>query len=291
MSALPDPDVSVLTPSYGYGRFIGDAIESVRQQEGVSIEHIVQDAGSQDETIEILRSHEGRVRWFSEPDRGQSDALNKALRLARGRWIAWLNADEFYFPWALRRLIVAGETFGADVVYGDAACVDAEGRLLRLGPQHGYSRFLLRHYGIYIPSCATIFRRSVLVEGPWDIEIQRVMDWEIYLRLDSLGARFVHVAYPAAGYRVREGQITAQPAELFASERHAVRSRYGIPGRRLKKPASLVHASYKLGRGAYRKQSIATRMQGTDLRWDTPDVGPEWLSRLMSRCCGDDGTS
>jgi glycosyltransferase involved in cell wall biosynthesis len=287
-AAVPDPDVSVLTPSYGYGRFIRDALESVSRQEGVVAEHIVQDAGSQDETIDILRSYGDRVRWRSEPDRGQSDALNKALQFAHGRWIAWLNADEFYFPGALRRLVAAGESSRADVVYGDAAYVDADGRLLRLGPQHGYSRFLLRHYGIYIPSCGTVFRRSALGEDPWDVEIRRVMDWDVYLRLDSSGAPFVHVAYPAAGYRIHEGQITAQPRELFASDRQAVRSRYGIPGRRLKKPARLLHASYKLASGAYRRQIIARRMRGTDLRWVRPEVGPGGIADLLRRCYGDE---
>jgi glycosyltransferase involved in cell wall biosynthesis len=291
MSAVPDPDVSVLTPSYGYGRFIGDAIESVMQQEGVSIEHIVHDAGSQDETIEILRSHEGRLRWRSEPDRGQSDALNKALQLARGRWIAWLNADEFYFPGALRRLVAAGETLLADVVYGDSAYVDVDGRLLRLGPQHGYSRFLLRHYGIYIPSCGTVFRRAVLGENPWDVEIRRVMDWDIYLKLDSRGAHFIHVDYPAAGDRVHEGQITAQPKDPFASEGQTVRSRYGIPGRQLKKPARVLHAAYKLVSGAYWRQISARRMRGLDLKWMRPDVGPEGVIDLIGRCYGADPAS
>jgi glycosyltransferase involved in cell wall biosynthesis len=283
---VPDPDVSVLTPSYGYGRFIGDALESVKRQDGVSVEHIVQDAGSEDETIDILRGYGERLRWRSEPDRGQSDALNKALQLARGRWVAWLNADEFYFPGALQALVAIGDKTKADVVYGDSAYVDVDGRLLRLGPQHGYSRFLLRNYGVYIPSCGVLFRRSALGEDPWDVEIRRVMDWEIYLKLDSRGARFVHVAYPAAGFRMHEGQITAQPRELFESDRQAVRSRYGIRGRRLKKPARWLHASHKLVSGAYRKQIIARRMQGTDLRWMTPGVGPEGTLDLIRRCYG-----
>ena len=291
LAARADPDVSVLTPSYGYGRFIRDALESVGRQQGVVVEHIVQDAGSQDETIEILRRQQGRLRWRSEPDRGQSDALNKALQLARGRWIAWLNADEFYLPGALHRLVATGDRSGADVVFSDAAYVDADGKLLRLAPQHGYSRFLLRHYGIYIPSCGTVFRRSFLGENPWDVEIKRVMDWDIYLRLDSRGARFTHVAYPAAGYRIHEEQITAQPRELFASDRQAVRLRYGIPGRRLKKPARVLHAFYKLGSGAYRKQFIGWRMRGTDLRWVRPDVGPKGVSDLIKRCYGDDWAS
>jgi glycosyltransferase involved in cell wall biosynthesis len=286
VSAELQPEVSVLTPSYGYGRFIEDALESVARQEGVSVEHIVQDAGSEDGTIEVLQRYGNRVRWRSEPDRGQSDALNRAFGRARGRWIAWLNADELYFPGGLRALMDAGEGVDADVVFGDAAFIDEEGKLLRLFPQHPYSSFILRHYGVYIPSCATMFRRSILGERPWDIETRRVMDWDLYLRLDTEGARFKHVPYLVGGYRVHEGQITAQPSERFAADRRAVRARYGIPGRRLKRPARLLHATYKLLSGAYMKQFAARSKRGSDVRWIRPEVGPQGISDLVRRCYG-----
>jgi Glycosyl transferase family 2 len=164
-TAVPDPDASVLTRSYGHGRFIGDALRE-REQAGRGGRGAHRPrAGSQYETIDFLRVYRDRLLLRSEPDRGQADALPKALHLAHGRWIAWVNADEFYIPRALRTLVATGEKSGADVVYGDAAYVDADGRLLRLGPQHGYSRFLLRH--------CTIFHRSVLGEGPWDVGMSR----------------------------------------------------------------------------------------------------------------------
>src|ERR687897_245118 len=98
-------DVSVLTPSYGYGRFIADSIESGICQDGLRLQHIVQDGGSEDETLDVLRSFGDQVLWTSEPDQGQSDALNRALAKATGRWVAWLNADEFYLPSGLASLI------------------------------------------------------------------------------------------------------------------------------------------------------------------------------------------
>jgi glycosyltransferase involved in cell wall biosynthesis len=280
------PDVTVLTPSYGYGRFIEDALDSVAKQQGVIVEHIVQDAGSKDETLEILRRHED-VRWTSEPDRGQSDALNRAFRRARGRWVGWLNADELYFPDGLRTLVTAGERENADVVFGDSAFLDEEGGFLRLLPQHGFSRFLLRHYGVYIPSCSTIFRLSVLGPDPWDTEARRVMDWELYLRLQSEGARFLHVAYPVSGYRLHMGQVTAQPKRYFEGEKAVVRSRYRIPGRRLKKPARLLHASYKLVVGAYKRQFAGHTMRGINLRWIRQEVGPDNFLDLLRRCYGE----
>lgn len=82
-------DVSVLTPSCEYGRYIEDAIESVLGQQGVSVEHVIQDGGSTDDTVDVLTRFDGLV-WASESDQG----LNKALAKAGGRWIAWLNADE-----------------------------------------------------------------------------------------------------------------------------------------------------------------------------------------------------
>jgi glycosyltransferase involved in cell wall biosynthesis len=282
-----EPDVSVLTPSYGYGRFISDALESVQGQEGTSVEHIVQDAASRDDTIEILRTFGDRVRWRSEPDEGQSDALNRAIGSAKGRWIAWLNADEFYFPGGLRTLISAGEEAGADVVFGDAIFVDEDGKLIRLFPQHRYSSLLLRHYGVYIASCATVFRRSVLGSKPWDADIRRVMDWDLYLRLDAQGARFLHVPFPVGGYRIHDAQITAQPAEHYAADLQAVRGRYGIPERRWKQPARLMHAVYKLFAGAYGKQFTASRLRGSDMRWCRPEVGAEGFLEVLMSCYGD----
>ena len=73
--------------------------------------------------------------WASEPDRGQSDALNKALSKAPGSWIGWLNADEFYFSGSLAMLVEHGERMAADIVYGDCVFVDADGNVQRLLPQ------------------------------------------------------------------------------------------------------------------------------------------------------------
>ena len=87
-SAVPDvpgaepPEISIITPCYNAVRHLRDAIESVRRQDGVRIEHIVVDAASKDGTVEILREYP-HVRWISEPDQGQSDAFNKGLAMAR----------------------------------------------------------------------------------------------------------------------------------------------------------------------------------------------------------------
>jgi glycosyltransferase involved in cell wall biosynthesis len=287
-----DPvDVSVLTPSFGYGRFIRDAILSVQAQTGVSVEHIVQDGGSTDETLAVLREFDGVVNWRSEPDHGQSDALNRALSRGNGQWVGWLNADEFYLPGGLARLVASGNESAVDVVYGDAVFVDAEGRFLRLLPAHSPNRLTLRWYGPYVESCAAIVRRSILEEAPWNPDLRRIMDWDLYLRLDARGARFLHVPYPVGAFRVHQDRVTAQPRTVWESHSHTFRLHgVGSPAMRrlvLRSAGRAMHRLQKLMSGSYSRQARARELKGTDFRWFSDDgsAGPkEAWSRLLRSC-------
>lgn len=259
-------DVTVLTPSFGYGRFIEDALESVRRQTGVTVQHVVQDGGSTDETLEVLERHGDAVSWRSEPDAGQSDALNRALRRARGEWVAWLNADEFYLPNALSRLVAAGRAAAADVVYAELTLVDEDGRQVGSAPQHPFAHRILRWYGCYISSCAILIRRSVLGDDPWRTDLRMLMDWELYLDLAAQGRRFAYLPEPVAAFRLHPGQVSGSSADTFRAEFAAVRGRYGIPGG-LVPAGRVLHGAAKLAGGAYRRQLIARRARGRDLRW------------------------
>jgi glycosyltransferase involved in cell wall biosynthesis len=280
------PSVTVLTPSYGYGRFIVDALKSVRLQQRLEIEHVVQDGGSTDDTIEILQGFGGHgLVWSSERDRGQSDALNRAFAHAQGDAIAWLNADEFYLPGALERLAQTLIIAEADVVFGDCVFVDSEGRLLRLLPGHRFSRLVLRNYGPFIASCSTLFRRSVLGETPWDPGIDRVLDWDLYLRLANQGARFVYLPYPVGAFRVHPARITATPRERHAAHHEAVRKRYGLNGGAGSRVLGrALHAGLKAVSGSYRRQLGAEGLRGTDIRWFAGPGGKEGISLLLDRC-------
>lgn len=262
-----EPDVSVLTPSRNYRRFLADAVESVRLQTGVVAEHIVQDACSTDGTVEYLESCDD-VYWRSEPDAGQSDGLNRALASASGRWVAWLNADEFYLPGALQSLVAHGERTGADVVFGDATFVDEEGRLLRLVPQHAFSRSVLRTYGVFIPSCAVLFRRSVLQGCGWDTGFRRLMDWALYLRLSDEGRLFRHLASPIGVFRVHGEQVTAAAPELFQQEYDTLPPhRSPVVKKVLRRLGSVAHAAMKVENGAYLRQARVQSLRGESLRW------------------------
>lgn len=183
------PRVTVVTPSLDQGRFLGDTLASVRAQTYPHLEHLVIDGGSRDQTLAILRQAGGdspALRWVSEPDGGQSDAINKGFRRARGEILAWLNADDIYTPDAVEvavRSLRAHPEVG--LVYGRGEIIDHHGAVV--GPFTGWEPFSLwrlLHVLDYILQPATFFRRH-LVEavGYLDTGLSWAMDWDLWIRL------------------------------------------------------------------------------------------------------------
>jgi glycosyltransferase involved in cell wall biosynthesis len=275
-------DVSVLTPSLGYGRFLEDNIVSVLGQERVAVQHVIQDGGSTDETLALLRRFDDVVDWSSEPDHGQSDALNRAMRRAEGRWVAWLNADEFYLPGGLAALVRHGDKTSADVVYGENVFVDEEGRVNRLLGQHRFSRSVL-WYGCFIASSSAIFRRSALPSEPWDIHMRRIMDWELYLKLVSRGARVSYIKYPVGAFRWHDERATARPSKDYWDEYSTLFARYGISPATRRRGLRL-HRAYKLSSGAYWRQLRALRFRGHGLRWFRGESPRATFDSLLDAC-------
>ncbi len=105
--------ISVITPAYNGARFIGTCLQVVIDQACPQVEHIVVDGGSTDGTVDVIRRYAQRyphIRWVSEPDQGQSDAMNKGIAMARGEILGFLNVDDFYEPGVLNRVLVLFET-------------------------------------------------------------------------------------------------------------------------------------------------------------------------------------
>ncbi len=284
MASFERQGVSVLTPSRGYAHFIRDALSSVQLQSRVSVEHIVQDGASTDGTIAVLEEFGDRVRWRSEPDGGQSDALNRALSHTTKGWIAWLNADEFYLPDGLAVLAEAAARTGADVVYGDCVFVDQDGRVTRLLAAHDFDATVLDRYGCFIKTCAALFRRSALPDRPWDERLRMTMDWELFLHLAAAGARFHHVRYPVGAFRAHAGRVTAARAGID-DEYALLRQAYAAGGGGRWIGVGL-HRLHKLTQGAYRREWRARRSSGADLRWFRPDVGATAWEAFLERCYG-----
>jgi glycosyltransferase involved in cell wall biosynthesis len=128
---LPEwPLVSIIIPSYNQGRYIRETIDSVLSQDYRPIEVLVFDGASKDDTVAVLQSYDApELQWWSEPDRGVVDAVNKGLARARGELVAIQSSDDVYVPGALSAAVSAFlETPGLGLVYGDVEYIDAESR-------------------------------------------------------------------------------------------------------------------------------------------------------------------
>ena len=182
----PDPLVSIITPSFNQGRFIEEAILSVKNQNYPHVEHLIIDGGSTDETLDVIRRYEGtyNLRWVSEPDEGQADALNKGFGLAKGEVLGWLNADDTYQPGAVRSAVAWLQSHPAvDLVYGGFNFINENREILypHIPPRFSLEKLL---YGDIIPQAAMFFRRRTIEEiGGVDPHLHYVMDWEFVLRI------------------------------------------------------------------------------------------------------------
>ncbi len=189
MRALPK--ISVITPSLNQARFIERTICSVLDQDYPYLEYIIMDGGSSDGTITILEKYEKRLKWFSQKDHGQADAINKGVSMATGDIIAYINSDDIYQPGALR---MVGEYFSTHPeikwLTGKCKIIDEHDCEIRRSITV-YKNFLLRHYSYSlllvtnpISQPATFWRRAVVDEfGLLDKTEHLVMDYDYWLRV------------------------------------------------------------------------------------------------------------
>jgi len=150
--------ISIVTTSLNQARFIEETLNSVRAQEYGDLEHLVLDGCSTDGTLALLESTTENplwrhVKWWSEADGGQSEAMNKGFRRATGEIIGWLNSDDRYCPGALDRMAsVFAANPDVDVVYGDYTFMDEAGTIITARHAAPSSRTVHSHHGHFFPS-------------------------------------------------------------------------------------------------------------------------------------------
>jgi glycosyltransferase involved in cell wall biosynthesis len=210
--------ISIVTPSFNQASFIREALESVSIQNYPNYEHLVIDGMSTDATVELLQNFQANkvsanLTWVSEPDTGQSEALNKGFRQATGDIIGWLNADDRYRIGCFERVAKTfEENPDLDILYGDYRVIDEFGSLVRIKPEIQFSAFVLfYHRVLYIPTTATFFRRRVFDEGNWINEnLQYVMDLEFFIRLAVKDYHFEHISEILADFRLQPASKTCR---------------------------------------------------------------------------------
>ncbi|HUE98444.1 MAG TPA: glycosyltransferase family 2 protein, partial [Anaerolineales bacterium] len=180
------PLVSIVTPTFNQARYIEATIQSVLAQDYPRIEYIIIDGGSTDGTVDIIRKYEGRLAsWVSEPDKGQTDAINKGFARAKGDILAWINSDDTYQPGAIAAAVRYLEDHPAvGLVYGDCNFINKTGRVIGKFNAAQTDLPLLRRGYVHIPQQASFFRAGLWRQvGPLDPSFYFAMDYDLWTRL------------------------------------------------------------------------------------------------------------
>jgi len=219
--------ISVITPSYNQRDFLAENIDSLAAQNDSNLEQIIVDGGSTDGTVELLEdvTPDYDLRWVSEPDDGQSHAINKGLEMATGDWVAWLNADDFYYPNVLRYVRPCFQA-DTDVVYGDFCFVDGEGEELYYQYNTLPSKLTERFWTRFAGNHCTFFRSEVLETlGGVDCTLDYTMDADLFWRLLEIDdISFHHLPRMIAARRLHTAAKTvdqsgAEMSEIFEEKR------------------------------------------------------------------------
>jgi glycosyltransferase involved in cell wall biosynthesis len=225
-SEMNNPLVSVIVPSFNQGRFIRETLESILNQDYRPLELLVIDGGSTDETLEILSSYDGRpeLKWWSEPDEGVTDAVNKGLTRASGEILAIQSSDDLYLPGAIQTAVDAMmKQPEVALVYGDVEYIDQDSAPLGedvLTP-FDLNRYLGRFS--YIPQPSAFFRASAAQKvGGWRRQISYVADADYWLRI-ATSHDVKKLDRMMARYRYHPNQRDTQRAKIARDWEQAIR--------------------------------------------------------------------
>ncbi len=222
------PKISIVTVSYNQAEFIEDNIKSVIEQKYPNVEHIIIDAGSTDGTLEILKKYDKYLTWTSEPDKGQSDGLNKGFKRATGEIIGWINSDDKLAPGSLHKVANFFKKNPDEIaVVGDQAIIDENGKILRIIKSRPYTFEYLLNEAKGITQNSTFFKREVFERiGYLDESLHYAMDRDLFIRISSI-KDIPYIQETLAEFRMQPNAKTAEGSYKFAKELIKIRKQYG----------------------------------------------------------------
>lgn len=229
----------IVTPSFNQGRFIGQTIESILDQGYEPLTYYVVDGKSSDDTVNVLKRYGSKIKWVSENDKGQTDAINKGLNLAcKGlpdeAIVAYINSDDYYLPGAFQT-VVRLFTANSEKMWlvGDCQIVTESGKETQVGLRwyktfwrHLLSRPVLAVLNP-IPQPAVFVRVGALRKlGLFDVSLRYTMDYEYWLRLLHAFGRPIIVDQALAAFRLQASSKGMTQFDKQFAEEYEVAKRY-----------------------------------------------------------------
>jgi glycosyltransferase involved in cell wall biosynthesis len=233
------PRISIVTPNYNQEQFLEDTVCSVLLQAYPDLEYMIIDGGSADGSVEIIRKYEKHLTfWISEPDRGQSHALNKGFSKATGRIFGWLNSDDILSLGALRKVARAycnSPKQSRDWIVGRTHIFDHEGlqgeRLNESGFPESLEEWLTKRW--FAPQPSTFFSRKAWEKaGPLREDMHYAFDREYWVRLRFLGLTPFELPDVLSRFRLHQDSKTVRKNLQFLIERNIIRKEYAKKLRR-----------------------------------------------------------
>jgi glycosyltransferase involved in cell wall biosynthesis len=278
----PAPTISIVTPSLQQGRFIARTLYSVLDQQYQALEYVVQDGGSNDETLDVLEAFAPLLtRWASEPDDGQADAINRGFAQTSGEIMSWLNSDDLLLPGALAYVArYFAEHPKVDVVYGYRLMIDDHDAEIGawILPAHSDVALTLADH---IPQETVFWRRRIwdAAGGRVDSSFTYALDWDLLLRFRAAGATMTCLPRYLGAFRVHDAQKSTTTEDVGEEECALLRER--VHGR----PVSINEVLHGLRPYLVRHVLVHTRRSALDRlrlrRVRVQTVPPEaWLRAL-----------
>jgi glycosyltransferase involved in cell wall biosynthesis len=220
--------ISIITPSYNQGWALERTIKSVLQQECKDIEYIIIDGGSSDDSVSIIKKYERQLAyWISEPDRGQSHAINKGFAKATGDILCWLNSDDFLAPHAINKVLKEFERRpDIDVLTGGwiSYYQDSKSYVLARSCGMGLSpgKMLLFGSGALLGQHSTFWKHELWRKtGGLNERYHYAMDHDLFCRFSLQGARFKAIDDYLAFFTLYQGQKSADIVKYADESRRA----------------------------------------------------------------------
>ncbi|MBU0769723.1 MAG: glycosyltransferase [Proteobacteria bacterium] len=236
---MPDgsswPKISIVTPSLNQGQFIEETIRSVLLQGYPNIEYIVIDGGSTDESLAIIKKYDKWLTyWVSEPDSGQSAAINKGVRKTNGDIAAWINSDDSYCIGTFNKIAQIMWRNGQcdkGLVIGNAFVTDAYGNIIshQIGTKFDYNNIITFWKGPWIPQPSVFILGDIFRNNLLDESLHYSMDWDLWVRL-SIAYDFHYYSDFFANYRYHEASKTIISKEPFWDESNRQFKKHRLKG-------------------------------------------------------------